>query len=232
MPNGSGKTKTLTLGARAAAAIVALRQNDGTDVDHMSPNYTPGTQPGDYQFVPRMTRPRGGLPVREGVRTRIPRAVPVPAPPALTSRTCAKDYNEVKSVGAIDSKTRTTDQSNYANWWYEPPRSVGPESPASPQPAKSWSSGALPGCSRLFTWPATTVMSRVGDSKYHWDFCRHYSAIRAGDTDGNHRTVKDETWETYLETPPVQDYPSTHSTLGAGAAEVLKRSSGPIMCRS
>ncbi len=27
-----------------------------------------------------------------------------------------------------------------------------------------------------------------------------------------------------LETPPVQDYPSTHSVLGAGAAEVLKRS--------
>ena len=52
VPNGSGKTKALTLGAKAAAAIVALRQNDGTDVNLFSPNYTPGTQPGDYQFVP------------------------------------------------------------------------------------------------------------------------------------------------------------------------------------
>ena len=64
------------------------------------------------------------------------------------------------------------------------------------------------------------------DSKYHWDFWRPYTAIRAGDTDGNHSTGKDATWLSYLETPPVQDYPSTHSALGAGAAEVLKRAFG------
>ena len=52
VPNGRGKTKALRLGAKAAAAIVALRQNDGTDVDLLSPTYTPGTQPGDYQYVP------------------------------------------------------------------------------------------------------------------------------------------------------------------------------------
>ena len=52
VPNGSGKTKALTLGSKAAAAIVALRQNDGTNVDLVSASYTPGTQPGDYQFVP------------------------------------------------------------------------------------------------------------------------------------------------------------------------------------
>ena len=120
VPNGSGKTKALTLGAKAAAAIVALRQNDGTDVDLFSPNYTPGTQPGDYQFVPpydfafaedfRYATPFG---------LKSPEQFRVPAPPALTSRTYARDYNEVKSVGAINSTTRTTDQSNYANWWYE-----------------------------------------------------------------------------------------------------------------
>ena len=121
VPNGSGKTKALTLGAKAAAAIVTLRQNDGTDVDLLSPNYTPGTQPGDYQFVPpydfafaedlRYATPFG---------LESPEQFRVPAPPALTSRTYAKAYNEVKSVGAINSTTRTTDQSNYANWWYEP----------------------------------------------------------------------------------------------------------------
>jgi hypothetical protein len=57
-----------------------------------------------------------------------------------------------------------------------------------------------------------------------WEFWRPYTAIRAGDTDGNVSTVKDATWQSYLETPPVHDYPSTHSALGAGAAEVLKRS--------
>ena len=48
------------------------------------------------------------------------------------------------------------------------------------------------------------------DSKYYWDFWRPYTAIRAGDTDGNPDTTKDAFWRSYLENPPVQDYPSTH----------------------
>ena len=225
VPNGSGKTKALTLGAKAAAAIVALRQNDGTDVDLVSPNYTPGTQPGDYQFVPpydftfaedfRYATPFG---------LKSPKQFRVPAPPALTSRTYAKDYKEVKSVGAINSTTRTTNQSNYANWWYES-SDIG------------WARVArvTTTSEELGLWRAARMFALVGmsfydsyvagwDSKFHWDFWRPYTAIRAGDTDRNPRTVKDAAWKSYLETPPVQDYPSTHSVLGAGAAEVLKRS--------
>ena len=77
VPNGSGKTKALTLGAKAAAAIVALRQNDGTDVDLVSPNYTPGTQPGDYQFVPPYDFAFAeDFRVRDAVRTQVSQAVP------------------------------------------------------------------------------------------------------------------------------------------------------------
>jgi len=227
VPNGSGKTKALTLGAKAAAAIVALRQNDGTNVDLVSPNYTPGTQPGDYQFVPpydfafaedlRYATPFG---------LKSPRQFRVPAPPALTSRTYAKSYNEVKSVGAINSTTRTTDQSNYANWWYESAE-IGWARVArvttTSEELELWRAA------RMFALIHMTVYDGYvagWDSKYHWDFWRPYTAIRAGDTDGNPSTVKDTTWHSYLETPPVPDYPSTHSVLGAGAAEVLKRCFG------
>ena len=225
--NGSGKTKALTLGAQAAAAIVALRQNDGTNVDLFSPNYTPGTQPGDYQFVPpydfafaedlRYATPFG---------LKSPKQFRVPAPPALTSRTYAKSYNEVKSVGAINSTTRTTDQSNYANWWYESAE-IGWARVArvttTSEELELWRAA------RMFALIHMTVYDGYvagWDSKYHWDFWRPYTAIRAGNTDGNHSTVKDTTWHSYLETPPVPDYPSTHSVLGAGAAEVLKRCFG------
>ena len=209
---------------RVSSAIVALRHNDGTDVDLFSPNYTPGTQPGDYQFVPpydfafaedlRYATPFG---------LKSPKQFRVPAPPALTSRTYAKAYKEVKSVGAINSPTRTADQSNYANWWYE-----GSEI--------GWARVArvTTTSEELKLWRAARMFALVNmslydsyvagwDSKYHWDFWRPYTAIRAGDTDDNPRTVQDAAWQNYLETPPVQDYPSTHSTLGAGAAEVLQR---------
>jgi hypothetical protein len=227
VPNSSGKTKALTLGAEAAAAIVALRQNDGTDVDLLSPGYAPGTQPGAYQFVPpydfafaqdfRYATPFG---------LRSPDQFRVPAPPALTSRTYATSYNEVKSVGALDSTSRTTDQSNYAHWWYESAE-IGWARVAR---VTTTSEG-------LNLWRAARMFALVSmsfydgyvagwDSKYHWDTWRPYTAIRAGDTDGNPDTVEDATWQSYLETPPVQDYPSTHSVLGAGAAEVLKQSFG------
>jgi hypothetical protein len=223
VPNGSGKTKALTLGAKSAAAIVALRQNDGTDVDLVSPTYTPGTQPGDYQFVPpydftlaedlRYATPFG---------LKSPEQFRVPAPPALASRTYARAYHEVKSVGAVGSTTRTADESSYANWWYELSE-IG------------WARVARVTTTNedLKLWRAARMLALVNmalydsyvagwDSKYHWDFWRPYTAIRTGHADGNPSTVKDVTWQSYLETPPVQDYPSTHSALGAGAAEVLK----------
>jgi hypothetical protein len=224
VPNGTGKTKALALGAKAAAAVVALRQNDGTDVDLFSPHYTPGIQPGDYQFVPpydftlaqdlRYATPFG---------LASPEQFRVPAPPALTSRSYAAAYNEVKSVGAIDSTTRTTDQSNYANWWYEAAE-VGWARVA--RVTTTSEDLGLWRAARMFALAHMTLYDSYvagWDSKFHWNTWRPYTAIRAGDTDGNRRTVKDATWKSYLETPPVQDYPSTHSALGAGAAEVLKR---------
>jgi hypothetical protein len=61
------------------------------------------------------------------------------------------------------------------------------------------------------------------ETKYSVNFWRPVTAIRAGDTDGNSRTLADPSWSTYLNTPPVPDYTSTHSVLGGAAAEVLRR---------
>ena len=47
------------------------------------------------------------------------------------------------------------------------------------------------------------------------------TAIHLADSDGNSQTAPDATFAPLLPTPPVQDYPSTHSALGAAAATVL-----------
>jgi hypothetical protein len=212
VPNGSGKTKALTLGAKAAAAIVELRHNDGTDVDLLSPDYRPGTRPGDYQFVP---------PYDFTLAEDFQYATPFGLESAQQFRLPAP---EVKSFGAIDSTTRTTDQSNYANWWYESSE-IGWARVA--RVTTTSEDLGLWRAARMFALVSMTFYDSYlagWDSRFHWDSWRPYTAIRAGDTDGNRRTVKDATWKSYLETPPVQDYPSTHSALGAGAAEILKRS--------
>src|SRR6185436_17035312 len=59
------------------------------------------------------------------------------------------------------------------------------------------------------------------DSKFYYNFWRPYTAIRAAATDGNDNTLEDLHWEPAEITPPVPDYPSTHSALGNAAATVL-----------
>lgn len=57
--------------------------------------------------------------------------------------------------------------------------------------------------------------------RYNYDFWRPVTAIRLADSDGNPATAPDPSWETFLNTPPIPDYQSTHSVLGGAAAAVL-----------
>jgi hypothetical protein len=59
------------------------------------------------------------------------------------------------------------------------------------------------------------------EAKYRFRFWRPETAIREAATDGNPLTEPDAAWQPFLITPPVPDYPSTHTVLGWAAAEVL-----------
>src|SRR5262245_63074298 len=62
------------------------------------------------------------------------------------------------------------------------------------------------------------------EAKYFYNFWRPVTAIRAGGTDDNPDTVADPAWNSFLVTPNIPDYPSTHSVLGAAAAEADRKS--------
>jgi len=59
------------------------------------------------------------------------------------------------------------------------------------------------------------------DSKFYYNYWMPYTAIRGAATDGNAETIADMNWESAEITPPIPDYPSTHSALGNAAATVL-----------
>jgi hypothetical protein len=59
------------------------------------------------------------------------------------------------------------------------------------------------------------------EAKYRYRFWRPVTAIHNADTDGNPVTSPDTSWKPFLITPPVPDYPSTHTVLGWAAAQVL-----------
>jgi hypothetical protein len=222
--DGPAKTNGVAIGQAAAAAILALRSVDGSTAPMP---YTPRNEPGAYQLTPPNFAP-AVLPgwgsvtpfaLRSGAQFR-------PAPPKfldLTSAEYAADYNEVKAVGELNSATRTAEQSEIARFWYEGSpngwnriaRVVAAQRGLDP-----WRNARLFG---LLNFAMADGFIAGFDGKYFYDFWRPVTAIRAGATDNNPATVADPAWATFLVTPAAPDYPSTHSVLGAAAAETLAR---------
>jgi hypothetical protein len=60
-------------------------------------------------------------------------------------------------------------------------------------------------------------------NKYHYNFWRPETAIRAGDTDGNAKTEADPDFMPFILTPCFPSYPSNHGSGGNAAAAVMRR---------
>ena len=61
------------------------------------------------------------------------------------------------------------------------------------------------------------------ETKYHYNFWRPETAIRAAGTDGNPTTDPDPSFVPFITTPCHPSYPSGHATTSYAAREVLER---------
>ncbi|MBC7919904.1 MAG: phosphatase PAP2 family protein [Ferruginibacter sp.] len=218
---GEGKTRGIALGKQAGQALVGMRQNDGAFGNPIGEVNNP-LEPGFYQPVPPTpfvfapfwaTMPPFSLESPSQFRS-------VPQP-ALDSKAYADAFHEVKTVGVKNSQTRTADQTAYAKYWYELSE-IGwnriTRIAATDQKLDLLTTARL---LALVNMALTDSYTAGWDSKFYYNFWRPYTAIRAAETDGNPATAADEAWEPLLDTPPVHDYPSTHSALGNAATTVL-----------
>lgn len=211
--NGKAKNAGLEIGRKAAATNLAARKNDGAN---RTVTRAPGTKPGEYRptppdFTPAWFAHWGDITpfvLKSSAQFR-----PVP-PPAVTSATAIADMEEVREIGAEKSATRTTEQSEIARFWYE-------------GSSQGWNRIAreVAISQQLDTWENARLFALVNlamadgfiggfEAKYYYNYWRPSTAIReAGDKE----------WINYLPTPPVPDYPSTHTVLGAAAATVMAK---------
>src|SRR4051794_13786626 len=60
-------------------------------------------------------------------------------------------------------------------------------------------------------------------NKYHYNFWRPETAIRAGETDGNEKTEANPNFVPFIVTPCFPSYPSAQGAGRGGAGEVLRR---------
>lgn len=205
-----------TFGEAVGVALVAARQGDGVG----APNrYRPFTTAGTYVPTP--------LPIGWDAATTKPFALTSPAqfrlgpPPALTSDTWARDYHEVKSLGARNSAQRTPEQAATAQFWAS----------AGPQQYLDAIAGLPPivpagvtDRARFLALLSMTIADTgiaVFDAKYTYNFWRPITAIRNGDLDGNDATERDAGWVPLVDTPLHPEYPCAHCGVGAAMATVL-----------
>lgn len=218
---GDALDRGLALGTQAAEAILARRGTDGAlqnPIASLDPSATPGVYqvvpPFDFVFAPfwKTMLPFG---------LQRPDQFRVLPQPALTSAAYAQAFQEVQRMGSKTSQARTAEQTRYAKFWYEFSE-IGWNRIA--RTAATDRKLDLLGTARLFALlniALTDAYTAGWDAKYHYNFWRPFTAIRSAATDGNAATAPDAAWEPLLPTPPVPDYPSTHSALGNAGATVL-----------
>ena len=151
-------------------------------------------------------------------------------PPALTSERWARDYNEIKALGAKNSTQRTPEQTAIARFW---------EATA---PVVYWpvvrSVAVAPGRdvttnARLLAIAAMAMddgLIAVFDAKYTYNLWRPITAIRNGDADGNDATERDPSWTPFIDTPMHPEYPCAHCIVSGSLGAVLRAElgTGPV----
>ena len=224
IPNSPAKTQGIHIGQAAAAAILALRSGDGSDAPFLDFDYVAGTNPGDFQLIPGF--PFAAAPLWGAVTPFVLQASSQYRPKApydVRSKKYAADFNEVKSLGRIDSTTRTDEQRQIALFWVEgSPQGWNriARTVSAQQGVVLWENARLFG---LLNLASADAYIADFENKYFYEFWRPITVIRAADADGNPDTDADPTWDSLVPTPPAPDYPSGHSGQGGAMSEVLAR---------
>lgn len=224
--NGTAETNGVNLGTQVATQVLALRANDGSAT--VTP-YTPGSDPGDWIPTPAANAP-ALLPGWGNVTpfTLINGAMFTPGvPPELTSAEYAAALNEVKSLGDVNSTTRTAEQTDIARFWANGGGTSTPPGHLNVMASivATAKNNSLAQNARLFAMLNVALADaaiQCWNVKFDTEFWRPITAIRAADTDGNASTTADAAWTPLLATPPFPSYTSGHSTFSGAAAAVLK----------
>ena len=213
--DGPAKTKGIAIGAEAAAAVLALRANDGRSV--VLATYVPGTGPGQFRGLNPVGR--NGPYIKPFALTSNAQ-FRAPPPPALTSATYAADFNETRLLASATSTTRTADQSQLALFGTATP----PLYLESNLRMFATTSRSIAEHARLMAmvWVAVNDTGNACfESKYFYERWRPTSAITLADTDGNSATDVDVAWIPVVPTPNHPEYPAAHSCNSSAVAEVL-----------
>lgn len=227
IPDGPGKTSGLSLGQSIGTTMVLARSSDNS-TNPLNVTFPGSTTPGRWR--PAADNPAAAaLPwwgsvtpfaISSGSQFR-------PAPtPAMNTPEYANAVNEVRQLGAINSGTRTQEQTDIARAWAF---NAGTKTPPGAwnliaQSISSSRGQSITENARMFAAINVGMADAAicaWDCKYTQDCWRPIDAIRLADTDGNASTDPDTGWLPLLTTPNHPSFVSGHSTFSRTAANIL-----------
>jgi len=232
LPDGAAKANGISVGEKAAAALIAYSSEDGA----MAPNtYRPQTAPGVYVPTAFPATPQWGQ-RRPWVLLHPDQFRPGP-PPRLTDETYTRDYNEIRLLGRKNSTTRTQDQTNVALFWEAAGSAMFwpiVRSVAAGTAGRDASDNAL--LFAAYGMAEDDAIIAIWDAKYAYNFWRPLTAIRNGDMGNNPATERDAGWMPLIDTPPHPEYPCAHCAAAGVTAAVLEAVIGgdasPLLAQS
>ena len=222
IPDGEPKTRGIAVGEQAAAAMIAARANDGRFGAFRFPV---GSEPGMWRPVlPAFVNdPNAWLKDVTPFLIEDPAQFRSQGPLALTSHRYAREFDEVKTLGASNSSQRTADQTHAARYWAEHPPATWSRifRTLSAQQALTLTENA-----RLYAMLYMTgadALIAVWDDKAYWSFWRPITAVREAGSDGNPGTQPQADWTPLVATPPYPDHPSAHTGISGSIVKTLQQ---------
>jgi hypothetical protein len=211
----------IEIGEQAAAAILLNRSTDGAAQAQLPYSAPGGGTPGVWVAIgtaPALLAGWGGVTpwvIQSGSQFR------PDGPPSLDSGRYARDYNEIQELGAINSLTRTGEQTEIARFWLASPSVIWNRIARQVIEARDLDLSDTSRALALMYLAGSDAGVACWDAKYMFNFWRPLAAVRNGHLDGNDATVADPGWQPLFPTPPHPEYLSGHSTNSSAMASVL-----------
>ncbi|MEV0174935.1 vanadium-dependent haloperoxidase [Streptomyces sp. NPDC050803] len=220
IPDGAAKDEGVAFGERAAERLVELREGDGRDAPL---TYDREPAPGVWRPAPPGLRPFGNPwlgKVRPMLLDSPEQFLPGP-PPELTSDRYARDFAEVKAMGAKNSTERTAEQTETALFFTDP---LPQQLQVAYRDHVTRRGLDIVEAARLFAAANTASADATittWNAKLTYALWRPVTAIQLADTDGNPATEADPSWLPLTNTPPYPEYIGGHCANDGAVMAVL-----------
>jgi PAP2 superfamily len=222
IPDGPDKTEGIAIGKTVADQILAARSNDGSNAQPVP--FVFGNAPGDFQSTP----PNLPSPQFTNWSHVTPFALEsasqfrLGSPPALSSDAYTDAFNEVKSLGIVNSTTATADQMLTGRFWNGAIQNYWNEITQTAALGHNLNTARTARLFALLNLSFADGVIAFYDTKYTYNFWRPVTAIRAAALDGNPGTLADPNWlPEVTTTTPDPSYPGAHAVISAAGASVL-----------